>query len=330
MAGLVVLAGCGSTSPSAAKVDGKNISQKDLEWELRSIGANRRFIESVESKVAVRGSGAGTFDATFTGSVLGRQIQYVLIAQEVKRRKLKITDADIQAARVEVADVAGGEEILTAFPKDYQDELVERAATVDALAVSLAGQPATDEAARTYYDTHKDEFTQVCVSHILVSSRDKEKAQQLKARIQGGEDFGAVARAESLDVASKTQNGDLGCNINRDSIAVPAFVDTVMTQPVNEVSDPIETNFGFHLIKVRSRAVPPYEQVADQAREKVIQASKAKLQEWITAAVDQAKVSVDPRYGTFDKAQLTVVPPVPTTTVPASTPPPSGIQPLRP
>ena len=323
----VALAGCTSVGSYAARVNGTTISQSSLESEMRDIAANEKYLQQVEAKIQVRGSGAGTFDAAFTGQVLGRQIQYVLVDQEVARRKLKITDADLKAARDEVAQQAGGADILNAFPKDYQDELVQRAAKVDALTVSLAGQPAGDEAARAYYDAHKDEFTNACVSHILVST--KEKADQLKARIAGGEDFGAVAKAESQDSTSAAQGGDLGCDINADTISVSQFVNAVQTLPIGVVSDPVQTQFGYHLILVRSRTIPPFDQVVDRARDKVVIASKSKLQQWINTAVSTAKITVNPRYGTFDKQQLLVVPPAaPTSAPPSTSPPASGIQPL--
>ncbi len=327
----ILLTACGSVSAYAAKVDGHTISQDDLEEEMRSIAANETYLKSVESRVQVRGSGQGTFDAAFTGQVLGRQIQYVLIDREVERRKLKISEADLRAARAQVAQQAGGEEVLTEFPKDYQDQLVERAAKVDALTVSLAGTKGTsDEVARAYYDAHKEEFTQACVSHILVAS--KEKADELRGRLMAGEDFAALARAESQDNISKSRNGELGCEISAATVSSPEFVNAVMTQPIGEVGEPVQTSFGFHLIKVTSRTVPPYDAVAAQVRERVVTANRAKLEEWINTSVAEAKITVNPKYGEFDKQRLTVVPPtVPTTAAPSGeSPPGSGIQPLRP
>ena len=329
LAAAVLVAGCNSVGPYAARVDGRSISQSSLEDEMRAIAANEAYVKQIEARIQVRGSGPGTFDAVFTGQVLGRQIQYMLVDREVEKRKLKISDPDLAAARADVAAQAGGEDILNGFSKEYQDTLVERAARVGALSVALSGQKATEEAARVYYDTHKDEFAEACVSHILVST--KERADELKVRIDRGEDFGAVAKAESRDTQSAAQNGELGCNINNDSYAgAPELTTAIFTQPVNAVGNPVQTQFGFHLVLVRSRAVPDYEKAATRAREKVVTAGQTKLQEWITGAVAGAKISVNPKYGTFDKQQLTVVPPVAPTTTSPSTPPQSGIQPLRP
>ncbi len=325
---VLLLGACGSSAPFAARVDGTTITQDDLEEEMRAIAANEPYLQSIESRIQVRGSGAGTFDAAFTGQILGRQIQYVLVDREIKERKLKLSQADLDAARAVVTEQAGGQRILDAFPPEYQDLLVERAARVDALTVSLSGQDATDEAARNFYEGNKDQFTEACVSHILVGTR--ERADQLRGRIQGGEDFGAVAGAESLDNQTRAKGGDLGCEITADTFNAPPFTAAMMSQPVGQVGEPVQTQAGFHLVLVRSRDVPPFDEVAPRAREKVVMASKAKLQEWINKAVAEAKISVNPKYGTFDKTTLAVVPPVAPSTTQATAPPGSGIQPLRP
>ena len=327
-AAVFVLAGCGSVAPYAAKVDGKSISENQLEEEMRAIAANEAYLRSVESRIQVRGSGAGTFDAAFTGQILGRQIQYVLVDRELDRRDLKVSAADRDAAREVVSLQAGGEEILNGFPEKYRDTLIERAAKVDVLTVSLAGQAATEEAARTYYEANKNEFTEACVSHILVSSR--ERADQLRARITGGEDFAAVARTDSLDSQTASRGGDLGCDITAETFDAPPFTAAMMSQPVGQVGDVVQTQAGFHLLLVRSRTVPPLEKAGARAREKVVMASRAKLQEWINTAVAEAKIEVNPKYGTFDTTTLAVVPPAAPTTTVAQQPPQSGIQPLRP
>ncbi len=324
---LVAAAGCGSGNPYAAKVDGVTITQKQLENEMRSIAANDDYVKKVEETTQVRGTGAGDFDLAFTGLVLGQQIQYALVDREIEKRNIKILPADLQAAHTEVAAQAGGEDILKGFPTVYQATLVDRAAKVDRLTLALAGPTAGEEAVKAYYDTHKDEFTEACVSHILVTTQ--EKAVQLKAKIAAGADFTAVARSDSRDTGSAAQGGDLGCKINSDSFNVPDFIKAVLSQPIDQVGDPVQTTYGFHLIKVRSRTVPPFDQVADRAREKLVQASKAKLQEWINTAVANAKITVNAKYGTFNKQSYKVDPPAPKPTLaPTTAPPPSGIVPL--
>ncbi len=326
---VVALGACGTEAASyAAKVNGATITQAQLEEEMRSIALNEAYVRKVEETTQVRGAGAGDFDLAFTGQVLGRQIQYVLVDREIEKRKIKILPADLQAARGEVAQQAGGEDILGGFPREYQDTLVERAAKVSRLTLSLAGPTAGDEAAKAYYDAHKEEFAEACVSHILLTT--KERADAVKARLAGGADFATVARSDSRDTGSAAQGGDLGCRINAESFGVAEFIKAMLSQPIDQVGDPVQTQYGFHLIKVRSRTAPPFEDVADRARTRVVTASKTKLQEWINATVAEAEIEVNPKYGTFNKTTYAVDPPVTTTIAPTTTPPPSGIVPLQP
>lgn len=311
MVALAVLAtACGSVSPYAAKVDNKSISEDDLTKELRSIAANGPYLKLVESRQQVKGTGAGTFDAAFTALALTRQIYYQLISTELATRKLAVGPDDLAAARESVIEQIQGEDVFQDFPKDYQEELIRRQAQLDLLTLSLSGVTGSaEEAARTYYDGHKDEFASACVSHILVASR--EKADEVRGRIAGGEDFAAVARTESSDTQSALKGGELGCDITPATEFVPEFLLAIFTQPVGEVGGPVQTQFGFHVIKVTSRQTPPFDQVKDQVRQKLSTNGQEKLLTWLQETVSKAKIEINPKYGTFNKegASPGVVPP---------------------
>jgi foldase protein PrsA len=328
----LVATACGSVSPYAAKIDNKSISEDSLNDELRSIAANGPYLKLVESRQQVTGTGAGTFDAAFTALALTRQIYYQLIGTELANRKLSVTAEDLAAARTTVVEQIQGEDVFKDFPKSYQDELVRRQAQLDLLTLSLNGLTgSTDEAARAYYEGHKAEFANSCVSHILVP--DQAKADDVRARIAGGQDFAAIARAESQDTQSAQKGGELGCEINEDTGFVPEFMLAVSTQPVGEVGAPVKTQFGFHVIKVTSRATPPYDQVKDQARQRLAESGKEKLLTWLQETISKAKIEINPKYGTFNKEGTSpgVVPPARpadgSTTVPAFGPAPGASPP---
>ena len=313
---------CGSVSAYAAKVDSRSISQAELEGELRSIAANGPYLKLVESRQQVKGTGAGTFDAAFTALALTRQIYYQLIGTELARRKLVVGPSDLAAARATVISQIQGEDVFKDFPKSYQDALVRRQAQLDLLTLSLNGTTGSvDDAGRAYYDGHKGEFAKACVSHILVA--DQAKADDLEGRLGRGEDFAALAKSDSQDSQSATQGGALGCDITQQTGFVPEFLAAVFSQPVGEVGAPVKTQFGFHLIKVTSRDVPPYDQVKDQVRQKLTTAGQEKLLNWLQETVGKAKIVINPKYGTFDKAGSSpgVVPPArPADTTPTTVP----------
>ena len=314
--GLTLLtAACGSSS-AAATVDGSTISRGDLEGELRDIASNDKYLKYIESQVQIRKS--GVFDASFTASVLSRQIIYELVDRDLKTRKITVGKSDLDAARSTAMTRVGGEDIFNSFPKDYQDTLVRRSAQVTVLSFALLDQGAPDEAARAYYEAHKDDFAQVCASHILVKTR--EEADRAKARIDGGEDFGAVAKEMSTDTGSKDQGGQLGC-FGRDNQLVPEFTTAMFSQPVGQVGAPVQSQFGYHLIKVTSHEVPPYERVAGQVRDAAAASAQDKLTQWVDGVITKAKISVNPKYGHFEKkgAESRVVPPQAPTTAATQT-----------
>lgn len=317
---LVLGTACGSAGTYAAKVNDDTISEDSLVGELRSIAANEAYLKQVESQQQVRGTGQGTFDSAFTALALTRQIYYTLIDNELKTRNLTVNDADLAAARAAVVEQLDGETVFAAFPKSYQDDLVRRQAELDVLTVSVNGLESADKAARAFYDANQNEFASACVSHILVDT--EEQALALRDRIVAGEDFATVAKAESKDTASAAKGGDVGCDITQETGFVPEFLLATFAQPVGEVGAPVKTEFGYHLIKVTSRNVPPYEQVATQARRKVTEAGQDKVLSVLEEAVQGSKIEVNPKYGSFRKTGNSpgVVPPQSSapTTVPSA------------
>jgi foldase protein PrsA len=314
---VVLMAGCSSVAPYAATVNDHRLTQSDLEEELDAITSNEDYVKLLEQNqsVAVRGKGKGTFNATFVARILTREIFFELVSDEVARRKLTIDQAALEAARPSVIQQVGGEAVLRKFSPSYRDALLRRTAQLDALTRDLGGdEPEATPDARAFYDDNKATYdTYVCASHILVS--DKAKADALLARINGGEDFAALARTESLDNqqgGSASRGGDLGCSDPTQYVA--PFALAVQSQPVGQLSAPVQTDFGFHLIKVTARP-PTFEQVQPQVEQQlaneVQQRGQTALNEWLQAAVKDATIKINPRYGTFSRRteDFGVVPP---------------------
>lgn len=301
LAAVAILAGaCGSVRSYAAKVDGRPIASAELEDELRSIASNEAYLRLVEERQGyrVKGTGQGTFDAAFSALALTRQIYFRLITAELARRKLSIGPEDLAAARVAVVEQLQGEAVLTEFPRPYQQELIHREAQIDVLTLSVNKVDAPDTAARAYYDTHQGEFNRSCVRHILVAT--PEKAAELKRRLDAGEDFAAVARADSADPVSAPNGGLLDC-LDASSGFVPELLEAALNQPVGVVGPPVVTQFGHHLIKVDSRSVPPYAEVKDEALARLTAAGEREVQLLLRKLATDARIEVNPRYGSFDK-----------------------------
>ncbi|GLK79482.1 peptidylprolyl isomerase [Methylopila turkensis] len=137
----------------------------------------------------------------------------------------------------------------------------------------------TDEAMRKLYDETAKNLKpeqEVRASHILVKTEDE--AKKVEERLAKGEDFAKIATEVSTDPGSAKQGGDLGFFAKGQM--VPAFDEAVFKLEPNKVSDPVKTQFGFHVIKVtekRERPIPPFEQVKPQIEQYVVRTAQQDL-----------------------------------------------------
>lgn len=119
---------------------------------------------------------------------------------------------------------------------------------------------------------------QRAVSHILVevsSEQDDkaalEKIQAVQARLEAGEAFEALAKSESDDLGSASAGGDLG--LNGTGVFSAPFEDSMFALAVNEVSQPVRTEFGYHLIKVTGiseKDVPDFTEMKTKLTENIL------------------------------------------------------------
>lgn len=132
---------------------------------------------------------------------------------------------------------------------------------------TLVASAVTDEALQAAYDARfKDAApqTEYNAAHILVAT--KEEADAIKAELDGGADFAEIAKAKSTDTGSGANGGDLGWFGL--GMMVKPFEDAVVGAKVGEITGPVQTDFGFHLILVKETRVAE-KPTLDQLREEL-------------------------------------------------------------
>jgi peptidyl-prolyl cis-trans isomerase D len=151
----------------------------------------------------------------------------------------------------------------------------------------------------TYWRDHKDEFrtpAETCASHILVKVKTspeateghtdadaKKLAQAAADQVKAGADFAAVAQKVSEDEGSAAKGGDLGC-FARENM-VQEFSNAAFSQAIGQVSDPVKTDFGYHVIRVASRR-EEHERPLSEVKEGI----RARLSSERTQALVQSQV----------------------------------------
>jgi peptidyl-prolyl cis-trans isomerase C len=160
---------------------------------------------------------------------------------------------------------------------------------MEALLQTEAKAAVTEEAMRKVYDEaikQMSDEVEVSARHVLVETEDEAKA--ILADLKKGGDFAAIAKEKSKDPGSKENGGDLGF-FGKDQM-VPAFAEAAFKLDKGQTSEPVKTQFGWHVIRVddkRKKQPPEFEKVKDQLESFVQRRAQAEM---ITKLRESAKI----------------------------------------
>jgi peptidyl-prolyl cis-trans isomerase C len=284
-----------------ARVNGEDVKKADFDRLIKNmeLGAGRPIPAERRDEILRRS--------------LDQLITYTLLTQETKARKIGVTDVEINGRLAEMR-------------KQYPDEAAfrkavsERGMTVqrlrddaridmviskmmDAEVANLP--PITDDQARDFYQKNPDKFQQpeaVRASHILIPTGQADEAGKKRLRAQAdtilkqaksGADFAQLAREHSKD-SSASQGGDL--NFFTRGQMVPAFDKVAFELKPGDISGIVETEFGYHIIKVaerRAASAVPFEQVGERIRQFLAgQQKQVRSEAFVAALKKKARIEV--------------------------------------
>ncbi|MGG4264219.1 peptidylprolyl isomerase [Peribacillus simplex] len=229
IAGIMAFAMISSTDKTMASIDGEKISKDELYDEL------------------VKGYGADTLDLLITNK---------LVKMEAEKEGIKIKDEEIQKEIDIMAESYGNEKAL-------KEQLEASGSSMEALKNDIVVylqtkkmiEPritVTDDEISTYFEDNKDTFAkpeQVEASHILVE--DEKTAKKVAKEIAEGGDFAKLAAEYSTDTQTAKNGGSLGYFGKGDM--VDEFEDVAFNLDIGKVSDPVKSDYGYHIIKVTGK-----------------------------------------------------------------------------
>ncbi|AZV61729.1 peptidylprolyl isomerase [Peribacillus frigoritolerans] len=229
IAGIMAFAMISSMDKTIASIDGEKINEDELYDAL------------------VAGYGADTLDLLITNK---------LVELEAEKAGIKIKDEEIQK-EIDVMVESYGDE------KSLKEQLEASGSSMDALKKDIVVylqtkklvEPritVTDDEISTYFEDNKDTFAQaeqVEASHILVE--DEKTAKKVAKELAAGGDFAKLAAEYSTDTETADNGGSLGYFGKGDM--VEEFEDVAFDLDINKVSDPVKTEYGYHIIKVTGK-----------------------------------------------------------------------------
>ena len=237
--------------------------------------------------------------------ILDSMIIEQLLDQKVKEEKIEVTDQEVMS---KIEDMAAQQEpplsledfkaLVEALGQNLDDvklRIKRGLGYKNLMEAQWEGKVnITEDEAKKYYSENTSEFEtpeQIRVSHILITTETsdpntdpnqakeaaKEKAETLRAQIDAGADFAELAKLNS-SCPSSQQGGDLGF-FGRHEM-VPAFEDTAFALKPGEVSDVVETQFGYHIIMATDHKDPntvTFEEVKEDLMKMLTQKEQAEL-----------------------------------------------------
>jgi len=243
-----------------------------------------------------------------------------LLANEAQKRNLTVSQEEKDKVfndyieRVKSSNNLNDEQLLNALKQqninsleEYKQMFIENSEEsllINKLQEQVLGDVAvSDQEVEDYYNNNQSNFEQaeqVKASHILIEENDERTDEQAKARaeevlqkLNNGEDFAELAK-EYSDGPSASQGGDLGY-FNRDSM-VKEFSDVAFAMKVGEISQPVKTKYGYHVIKVtdhKEAGIKPLAEVKENIKSSLLNdRQNQKWQEFLRDLRDQAQIEI--------------------------------------
>ena len=288
----------GEKAPSqdkAALVNGSVITRTEFDRDMHQI--QRRFSNA----------GKPIPDSQLPGikkQTLERLIDRELLYQESQKKGIKVDKASVdEKFKKQFPDKAKFKSILSSMnmtEAEIKSQWIRGMAVRQFIDKEIASKvKVSEKETKTYYDEHPDSFKrpeQVKASHILVKvdpKADKSKKaearkrlEKIQERLQKGEKFSALAK-EASQCPSSSKGGDLG-SFGRGKMAKP-FEEAAFSLKPGQVSDIVETRFGYHLIKVLEKtpeSTVPYKDAKGRIEKHL---KKEKVQKEVSSYLEKVK-----------------------------------------
>lgn len=206
--------------------------------------------------------------------VLDTMVQQILIDQSAAANQVVVLDEAVDQELQGLMESAGGEQ-------QWQQWLTDNAYTQEELRQALHSTLLTNQMRDRITSDLNGSVSQVHARHIVVPTQAE--AEALLVRLRAGEDFAALAAANSFDTSTNNNGGDLGW-FAQEQLLEPALARVAFELEPGQIAGPVQTSLGYHVIQTIERGVRPLEPAARA------QLAQSRFERWLTSLVAGADV----------------------------------------
>lgn len=294
------LAACSEGPRPAATVDGEDITDVQLRRDM----ALYTFLTALNGGTCGQPIEGETAESACARFALTNGIREDLVKHYARSNDVAVTDETVSGVLSQLESSLGGAEALDQQLKDADltradlTAIAHRLLLFDEVQKAVGADTVTDEQLRQTYDADPSQFSTLEVAHILVPTQ--KEAEKIAAEATP-DNFAELAKKDSTDTTSGQKGGSLGVMTETmfTSGFDPTFVEASLALEPGQISEPVQTQFGWHLIYLVSRDVQPFEQVRDQL---LATQSATAFDTWMRDQLKTAEITVNPKYGSFDDA----------------------------
>lgn len=298
---LLPLAGC--QSRETASEDSKLIAKvNDTQLTFEEFNKNFKIFEKNYTQMYGEQIWSQEVQGKTIAQIAKEQIMEKMITEELIRQHMAGQEAEIDREKIDEtyaafeADIESSEEMKAFYEANGIGEAFIKKQLETEAYLSLFKTQALEELGfdeTRLAEVYEDTVVNVRARHILVE--DEETLKEVQEKLEAGEAFEALAEAYSIDTGSAVQGGDLGYFAR--GIMVPEFEAAAFESPVGVVTEPVETDFGYHLILVEDKKT--LGELAEEMDENQLEAQKeairnnlmeSKVVEKIDALVEAAEI----------------------------------------
>lgn len=260
------LTGCGAGSDTVAKVNGDKISVEEFSKDFNIIRQNYEAQYGPEF-LDQEGPDGETMGEVLKENVLDKLIVEEIIMQKAEEEKFIATDEEVNEEVKGFKEMVGGKEGFDSFleandmDEEYFKSGIKKELTVEKYREKfIEGLKLEDKDLKEHYEANKNQYETIKASHILVEK--EEEAQEILKELEGGAEFAKLTE-KSIEPDAAEREGDLGY-FGRGQM-VPEFEEAAFKLKVDEISAPVKSEHGYHIIKVTDKK-DSFDQVKEEVK----------------------------------------------------------------